>query len=105
MAHGKRLNIIQQWLNRKVHMKKLILAVIVLSIGYFTMVKAEEPMLAVQDEKSVTPQEFVEAVASVPGKVGNHFKQEWISIKEHQANSWAEVKFKLQGLKEKFQSE
>ena len=79
-------------------MKKLILAIIVLSIGYFTMVKAEEI-------KSVTPQEFVEAVASVPGKVGSHLQNEWADIKSHQANSWAEVKFKLQGLKEKFQSE
>ena len=78
-------------------MKKLILAVIVLSVGYFAIAKAEE--------KTYTPQETIEAFASVPGKVGNHFKQEWISIKEHQANSWAEVKFKLQGLKEKFQSE
>ena len=78
-------------------MKKLILAVIVLSIGYFAMAKAEE--------KTYTPQETLEAFASVPGKVGNHFKQEWISIKEHQAKSWAEVRFKLQGLKEKFQSE
>ena len=104
MAHGKRLNIIQQWLNRKVHMKKLILAVIVLSIGYFTMVEAEEPRRAVQDEKSVTPQEFVEAVASVPGKVGTHIKNEWADIKVYQANSWAEMKFRLQGLKEKFQA-
>ena len=78
-------------------MKKLILAVIVLSVGYFAIAKAEE--------KTYTLQETIEAFASVPGKVGNHFKQEWISIKEHQANSWAEVKFKLQGLKEKFQSE
>ena len=78
-------------------MKKLILAVIVLSIGYFTMVKAEE--------KSVTPKEFVDAVASVPGKVGNHLQNEWADIKAHQANSWAEVKFKLQALKEKFQPE
>ena len=56
-------------------MKKLILAVIVLSIGYFTMVKAED--------KSVTPQEFVGAVASVPGKVGNHLHNEWADIKAH----------------------
>ena len=78
-------------------MKKLILAVIVLSIGYFTMAKAEE--------KTYTPKEFAEAVASVPGKVGNHLQNEWANIKSHQAKSWAEVKFKLQGLKEKFQSE
>ena len=77
-------------------MKKLILAVIVLSIGYFTMVKAEE--------KSVTPQEFVGAVASVPGKLSTHLKSEWEKTKDHQAKSWAEIKFKLQGLKEKFQA-
>ena len=62
-------------------MKKLILAIIVLSIGYFTMVKAEQ--------KSVTPQEFVEAVASVPGKLGNHLKNEWVDIKAHQKEQWA----------------
>ena len=77
-------------------MKKLILAVIVLSIGYFTIAKAEE--------KTYTPQETIEAFASVPGKVGNHLQSEWASIKEHQAKSWAEIKFKLQGLKEKFQA-
>ena len=77
-------------------MKKLILAVIVISVGYFTMVKAED--------KSVTPKEFVEAVASVPGKVGNHLQSEWEKTKNHQAKSWAEIKFKLQGLKEKFQA-
>ena len=78
-------------------MRKLIIAVIVLSIGYFAIAKAEET-------KSVTPQEFVEAVASVPGKVGNHLQNEWANIKSHQAKSWAEIKFKLQGLKEKFQA-
>ena len=78
-------------------MKKLIIAVIVLSIGYFAIAKAEET-------KSVTPQEFIGAVASVPGKVGNHLQSEWQKTKEHQAKSWAEIKFKLQGLKEKFQA-
>ena len=78
-------------------MRKLIIAVIVLSIGYFAIAKAEET-------KSVTPKEFVEAVASVPGKVGNHLQSEWEKTKNHQAKSWAEIKFKLQGLKEKFQA-
>jgi len=78
-------------------MKKLIIAVIVLSIGYFAIAKAEET-------KSVTPQEFIGAVASVPGKVGNHLQSEWQKTKDHQAKSWAEIKFKLQGLKEKFQA-
>ena len=79
-------------------MKKLIFAVIVLSIGYFTMVKADENV-------KVTPQEFVESVASVPGKVGNHLKSEWEEIKIYQTNSWAEMKFKFLGFKEKFLSQ
>ena len=77
-------------------MKKLIFAVIVLSIGYLTMAKAED--------KTYTPQEFIESVASVPGKVGNHLQNEWTDIKAYQANSWAEMKFKFLGFKEKFLS-
>ena len=79
-------------------MKKLIFAVIVLSIGYFTMVKADENV-------KVTPQEFVESVASVPGKIGTHLQNEWADIKVYQANSWAEMKFKFLGFKEKFLSQ
>ena len=78
-------------------MKKLIFAVIVLSIGYLTMAKAEENV-------KVTPQEFVESVASVPGKVGNHLQNEWQDIKVYQAKSWADMKFKFLGFKEKFLS-
>jgi hypothetical protein len=78
-------------------MKKLIFAVIVLSIGYLTLATAEET-------KTITPQEFVESVASVPGKVGNHLQNEWSDIKVYQANSWADMKFKFQGFKEKFLS-
>ena len=62
------------------------------------VVKAEQT-------KSVTPQEFVGAVASVPGKLSNHLQSEWEKTKNHQAKSWAEIKFKLQGLKEKFQAD
>ena len=79
-------------------MKKLILAVIVLSIGYFAIAKAEET-------KSVTPQEFVEAVASVPGAVGNHLQNEWSSIKSHQAKSWADAKAQWSKLISKFQAD
>ncbi len=78
-------------------MKKLILAVIVLSIGYFTMVKAEET-------KSVTPQEFVESVASVPGKVGDHLQNEWEKTKSYQAKSWADAKAQWSKLFSKFQA-
>ena len=54
------------------------------------------------EEKTYTPQQTIEAFASVPGKVGNHLKNEWEDIKIYQANSWAEMKIKFNGLKAKF---
>ena len=75
-------------------MKKLILAVIVISVGYFTMVKAED--------KSVTPKEFVGAVASVPGKLGNHLQAEIAKTKEFQAKNWIKMKNDLAKLKNLF---
>ena len=78
-------------------MKKLILAVIVLSIGYFAIAKAEE--------KTVTPQESIEAFASVPGKVGDHLQNEWQDIKAYQAKSWADAKAQWSRLFSKFQAD
>jgi|TARA_R110001592_G_scaffold54437_6_gene166572 hypothetical protein len=78
-------------------MKKLILAIIVLSIGYFTIAKAEDT--------TVTPKEFVGAVASVPGKVGNHLQNEWADIKTYQAKSWAKMKQDFLNIKAKFQAD
>ena len=78
-------------------MKKLILAVIVLSIGYFTIAKAEE--------QTITAKEFVESVASVPGKVGNHLQNEWTDIKSYQAKSWADAKAQWSKLFSKFQAD
>ena len=75
-------------------MKKLILAVIVLSIGYVTIAKAEE--------KTVTPQEFADAVASVPAKVGNHISNEIEKTKEFQKKNWAEIKVQWSNLISKF---
>ena len=54
------------------------------------------------DTHTVTPKQFVETVASVPGKVSTHLQSEWEDIKVYQANSWAEMKFKFKGFKEKF---
>jgi len=48
--------------------------------------------MASADEKKVTPKEFATAVSEIPSKVGNHLKNEWIDIKEYQANSFAEMK-------------
>ena len=78
-------------------MKKLILAVIVLSIGYFAMAKAEEQTMA--------PKEFVKSVVSVPGKVGNHLQNEWQDIKSYQAKSWADAKAQWSRLLSKFQAD
>ena len=60
--------------------------------------------IAKSEEKAHTPQETIEAFAQVPGKLGNHIKNEWAETKEYQAKSWAEFKFKIKGLKEKFQA-
>ena len=50
--------------------------------------------MAQADDKvnTVTPKEFVSSVAAVPGKVGNHFKNEWVDIKAYQAASWVDAK-------------
>ena len=78
-------------------MKKLIFAVIVLSIGYFTIAKAEET-------KSITPQEFVDTIASVPGKIGEQINKEIEKTKEYQAKNWAAAKAQWQRLLSKFQA-
>ena len=48
--------------------------------------------MANAEEKTITPKEFATNVSEVPSKVGNHLKNEWIDIKEYQANSFAEMK-------------
>ena len=60
--------------------------------------------IAKSEEKTYTPQETIEAFASVPGKVATHISNEWAETKEYQAKSWAEIKFKFKGLKDKFQA-
>jgi hypothetical protein len=46
------------------------------------------------EEKTITPQEFVSNVVEVPGKVGNWFTGEVEKTKEYQKASWAEMKSK-----------
>ena len=77
-------------------MKKLIFAVLIIGIGYLTVAKAET--------KSVTPKEFAEAVASVPGKVGDQITTEIEKTKAYQKKSWAEAKAQWQRLLSKFQA-
>ena len=58
--------------------------------------------VAKSDEKTYSPQEVMESFAQVPGKVGEHLKNEWSDIKDYQAKSWADAKKQWQDLKAKF---
>ena len=65
-------------------MIKLILGGMIGAALFASVVKA--------DEKAITPQEFVNTIASVPHKVSAHVQNEWTEIKAYQAKSWADSK-------------
>ena len=46
------------------------------------------------EQKTITPQEFVSNVAEVPGKLVTFIGSEVEKTKEYQAKSWAEMKTK-----------
>ena len=71
-------------LNRH-NMFRLIIGAVIGAMLFATVVKAEE-------QKTVTPKEFVETVVAVPGAVSEHLKTEWTDIKAYQAASWADAK-------------
>ncbi len=56
------------------------------------------------EEETYTPKETLTAFAEVPGKVATTISNEWAETKEYQKESWAEMKFKFKGFKEKFLS-
>ena len=66
-------------------MIRIILGIIIGVALFASVAQAEE-------QKTVTPKEFVETVASVPGKVQTHLQNEWVEIKAYQAKSWADSK-------------
>ena len=66
--------------------KKIMIALAVFIISIQT-VNANE-------NKTITPKEFVSNVAEVPSKVGNWFTGEVEKTKEFQKDSWAEAKTK-----------
>ena len=55
-----------------------------------------------EENKTITPQEFVSNVAEVPGKVGNWFTGEVEKTKEYQKKSWAKTKEDFASLVKKF---
>ena len=77
-------------------MIKLILGGLIGAALFASVVKAED--------KAITPQEFVNSVVAVPGKVVNHINLEIEKTKEYQAKSWAEAKAQWSRLLSKFQA-
>mgnify|MGYP006273456671 CR=1 FL=1 len=73
-------------------MKKLILAVAVISLAWFGLAKAD----------STTPQQFVDNLSQVPMKVQSFISNEIEKTKEYQTNQWIKVKADLLKLKAKF---
>ena len=65
-------------------MFKLIIGGMIGAALFASVVKAED--------KAVTPQEFVNSVVAVPGKISTHLQNEWVDIKAYQAKSWADSK-------------
>jgi len=64
-----------------------VASLIVVILVSMSMANAEE-------NKTITPQEFVSNVAEVPGKVGNWFTGEVEKTKAYQTKVWSEAKNK-----------
>ena len=73
-------------------MKKLILAVAIVSMAWFGLAKAD----------SITPQDFVNNLSQVPGKVQSHISMEIEKTKAYQADQWTKMKADLLKLKNIF---
>ena len=73
-------------------MKKLILAVAIVSLAWFGLAKAD----------SITPQDFVNNLSQVPGKVQSHISMEIEKTKTYQADQWTKMKADLLKLKNIF---
>jgi ABC-type sugar transport system substrate-binding protein len=72
-----------------------VASLIVVILVSMSMANAEE-------NKTITPQEFVSNVAEVPSKVGNWFTGEVEKTKEYQKKSWAKTKEDFASLVKKF---
>ena len=73
-------------------MKKLILAVAIVSLALFGIAKAD----------STTPKEFVNKLSQVPGKAQSFISSEIEKTKEFQAKNWIKMKADLAKLKNLF---
>ena len=57
-----------------------------------TIVALMTATMAKSDEKTITPQEFGNAIAETPGKLVNFIQGEVEKSKDYQAKSWASAK-------------
>ena len=73
-------------------MKKLILAVAIVSLAWFGIAKAD----------STTPQQFVDNLSQVPVKLQSHISMEIEKTKEFQAKNWIKMKEDFLKLKNLF---
>ena len=73
-------------------MNKLILAVVITSLAWLGMAKAD----------STTPQEFVNTLSQVPVKAQSFISGEIEKTKEFQAKNWIKMKADLAKLKNLF---
>jgi hypothetical protein len=70
-------------------MIRIIIGIIIGVALFASLSQAEE-------QKTVTPKEFVETVVAVPGAVSTHLQNEWVDIKAYQANAWQDSKDQFQ---------
>ena len=73
-------------------MKKVILAVAIISLAWFGLAKAD----------SITPKQFADNLSQVPVKVQSFISSEIEKTKEFQKASWEQSKIQLANLKKLF---
>ena len=77
---------------------------VILFVGAVVLAVALGTSKVSAEEETYTPKETLTAFSEVPGKVATTISNEWAETKEYQAKSWAEMKVKFKGFKEKFLS-
>jgi len=72
--------------------------VIMIALAGLVFIAMTNPVRA----ESITPQEFVNKIAQVPGKAHSFLQAEIVKTKEFQKASWADAKIQFANLKKLF---
>ena len=80
-------------------MKKILIAVIILGAGYYTVARADDPV------KTVTIDEVKTEVVEQGYKLKDHVADQIKSTKDYQEEQWAKLKAQWAKLITKFSSE